>query len=95
MKNLTSKALAAVALGACLTSTSCIGPDNAYNSVKSWNSTLTENKFVNELAFLGLNIVPVYPLCRFGDYIVFNSWEFWTGKNLIDAPAEFKSQGDL
>ena len=48
---------------------------------------------VNELAFLGLNIVPVYPLCLFGDYIVFNSIEFWSGDNVISEPKEFKSQG--
>lgn len=87
------KLAATVAFAACLTSTSCIGPNNAYNSVASWNSELTENKYVNELAFLGLHIVPVYPLCLFGDYIVFNSIEFWAGDNVISAPGDFKSQG--
>lgn len=37
--------------------------------------------------------MPVYPLCLFGDYIVFNSVEFWSGDNLVNAPEEFKPQG--
>ena len=93
MKNLLTKLCATAAFGACLTGTSCIGPNNAYNSLASWNSTVTENKYVNEVVFLGLHIVPAYPLFLVGDYLIFNSWEFWTGKNLISAPGDFKSQG--
>lgn len=89
------KLLAASALCLTVTTTSCIGPNNAYNSLASWNSTVTENKVVNELLFLGLNIVPAYPVFLFGDYIVFNSWEWWTGENLIKPAKEFKSQSDL
>lgn len=92
MNTFLKKAGAALALGICLTATSCIGPNNAYNQVSTWNSKLTDSKFVNELAFLGLNIVPVYPLCLFGDYLLFNSVEFWTGKNLINKPEAFKPQ---
>jgi len=93
MNQFLKKAGVTLALGVCLFATSCIGPNNAYNRVHSWNSRLSDSKFVNELAFLGLYIVPVYPLCMFGDYIVFNSVEFWTGSNPIDKPAEpFKPQ---
>lgn len=94
MKNAITKLCATAALGICLTGTSCIGPNNAYNSLAAWNSEVTENKYVNELAFLGLHIVPVYPLFLVGDYIIFNSVEFWTGDNWIDAPKDFKSQGN-
>lgn len=79
-------------LTACLAGTSCIGPNNAYNSILSWNSKLSESKFVNELVFLGLNIIPVYGLCLFGDYLIFNSVEFWTGDNWIKAPEPYKPQ---
>ena len=95
MKNLLckfSKAGAALALGVCLAVTSCIFPNNAYNSLATWNSKLTDSKYVNELAFLGLNIVPVYSLFLVGDYLIFNSWEFWTGENLISKPEPFKPQ---
>jgi hypothetical protein len=92
MKNLLSKAGATIALGVCLTATSCIGPNNAYNGVLGWNSKLSDCKFINELAYLGLHIVPVYPIALFGDMIVFNSVEFWTGSNCIGAPEPFKPQ---
>lgn len=90
--NLIKKTTAALSLGLCLTATSCIGPNNAFNSVLTWNSKLTDSKYVNELAFLGLNIIPVYPLCLFGDYLIFNSWEFWTGDNLVSKPDAYKPQ---
>ena len=90
--NITKKAAAAITLGACLTATSCIGPNNAYNSVSHWNSTLSDSKWVNELVFLGLNIIPVYPICLWGDYLIFNSVEFWTGSNWISKPEPFKPQ---
>jgi hypothetical protein len=93
MNKLIKKTGAALALGTCLFATSCIGPNNAYEQVHSWNSRLSDSKFLNELAFLGLYIVPMYPVCLFGDYVVFNSVEFWTGSNWIDKPAEpFKAQ---
>ena len=95
MKNPVTKLLATAALATCLTGTSCIGPNHAYNSLASWNSELTDSKYLNELVFLGLNWVPAYPLCLMGDYIIFNSVEFWTGENPIDAPKDFKAQSDL
>jgi hypothetical protein len=82
---------ATVAL-ASLTTSSCIGPNNAYNGVLAWNSTCSDSKYLNELVFLGLNIIPVYPVCMLGDYIVFNSVEFWTGSNWIGKPGEYKPQ---
>ena len=92
MNKLIKKLPAALALGTCFFATSCIGPNNAFNSVATWNSKLADSKFVNELVFLGLNIVPVYPLCLFGDYLVFNSVEFWTGNNWISKPEAYKPQ---
>jgi hypothetical protein len=90
--NMIQKSVAAIAAAACLTATSCIGPNNAYGSVHAWNSRLSDSKYLNELAFLGLHIVPVYPLALFGDYLVFNSVEFWTGDNWISKPEAFKPQ---
>ncbi|MBX3462969.1 MAG: DUF3332 family protein [Planctomycetes bacterium] len=92
MKQSTKKAAAALTLGLCLTATSCIGPNNAYNSLSIWNSKLSDSKYVNELVFLGLNIIPVYGLFLFGDYLIFNSVEFWTGDNWISKPEPFKPQ---
>jgi Domain of unknown function (DUF3332) len=79
---------------ASLFATSCVGPYNAFNSVASWNSRVSDSKFLNELVYLGLYIVPVYPLAAFGDALIFNSFEFWGGENPIKKPEEFTPQGD-
>lgn len=92
MKTLIRSAVATFALTACLGTTSCIGPNNLYDGIKSWNSRLSESKFVNELVFLAAYIIPVYPIALFGDLILFNSVEFWSGKNWIHKPDEFKPQ---
>jgi hypothetical protein len=92
MTKLFKKTGAAFALVTCLFATSCIGPNNAYNSVAAWNSKLADSKFVNELVFFGLNLIPVYPIILTGDYLIFNSVEFWTGKNWISKPEAFKPQ---
>ena len=64
MNKLNKNLPAALVLGTCFFATSCIGPNNAYNSLAAWNSKLSDSKFVNELAFLGLTIVPVYLLFK-------------------------------
>ena len=87
-----SKRLAAVALGLTVSLTSCIGPNNLWHSVSSWNSTVTESKFANELIFLGLHIVPVYQIAFAADGLILNSIEFWGGENPVTKPAEFSSQ---
>ena len=53
-----------------------------YN-VKDWNSGISSSKFINEVIFIALNIVPVYEICYLADVLVFNSIEFWTGDNPI------------
>jgi len=58
----------------------CYGSFTLVQKVHKWNGTFG-NKFVNELGFLVLNIVPVYGVAAFIDVIVLNSIEFWTGKN--------------
>ena len=87
-----SKRLAAVALGLAVSLTSCIGPNKLANSVLSWNSTVTESKFANELIFLGLHFVPVYQIAYAADGLILNSIEFWGGENPVAKPAEFSSQ---
>jgi hypothetical protein len=93
LRKQTSRSLAALAeLSACLVAPSCIGPDNLYRGVSAWNSKVSDSKYVNELLFLGLHILPVYPIAMVGDRLVFNSIEFWWGKNPIGKPEEFKPQ---
>lgn len=58
----------------------CYGSFNLTKKVYNWNGSLG-NKWVVELVFLGLNIVPVYSIAGFIDVIILNLIEFWTGNN--------------
>lgn len=71
------------ALSMTLLSTSCLGSFSAFNSLRDWNDGLTSNKFLDNLIFWALNIVPVYGLFIAGDVLFFNVLEFWTGNNPI------------
>lgn len=62
---------------------SCLGSFAATNGLISWNRKATDNKFVNQLIFWVLAIIPVYDIVVLGDLIVFNLLEFWTGDNPI------------
>ncbi len=66
--------------------TSCIGSFGLSNKLLAWNKTI-DNKFVNELVFIVLNIVPAYPVAYLADLLVLNSIEFWSGSSpLAQAP---------
>lgn len=72
-------AMAAVLSGTILFS-SCVGSFGLFNRLSTWNQGVS-NKFVNELVFLALNIIPAYGICYVADALVLNSIEFWTGSN--------------
>ena len=77
--------------GAVLAATGCLGPFNLTDQLHHWNSNVcdpntTGGKWCNEGIFLVCNIIPVYGVCILGDAIIFNSVEFWTGKNWVAAP---------
>lgn len=59
---------------------SCVGSFALFNRVSSWNQSVG-NKFVNELVFIALHIIPVYPISYVADALVINSIEFWSGSN--------------
>lgn len=62
---------------------SCLGSFSAFNSLRDWNDGVTDNKFLDNLVFWALNIVPIYPLFFLGDVVLFNVIEFWSGDNPI------------
>ena len=73
----------AVVLGLCaIFMTSCIGSFQLTHKVLDWNRNLGD-KFVNELVFLALTIVPVYSVSILADAVVLNSIEFWTGNSAL------------
>lgn len=73
-----------VALASSMLFTSCIGSFKLTNKVLSWNHQIG-NKFVNELVFVGLWILPVYEISAIADALIINSIEFWSGTNPIEA----------
>ena len=77
------KSMMAVALAASLLFSSCLGSFSAFNNLKDWNMQVSDSKFVNNLVFWGLNIIPVYGLFFLGDSLIFNVIEFWSGSNPI------------
>ena len=68
-----------------LSTTGCFGKFAAFNSLREWNGNFSNNKFVNWLIFLVLNIIPVYEIFFFADSLILNSLEFWTGSNPLAA----------
>lgn len=75
------KVVISLMLASTLMFTSCLGSFHAVTGLKNWNDGVSNNKFVNNLVFWGLNIIPVYGLFAFGDVVIFNLIEFWSGSN--------------
>jgi len=65
-----------------LTAVGCFGSFQLVNKVYKFNGTLG-SKFVNELGFLVMVVVPVYGVATFIDAVILNTIEFWTGKNPV------------
>lgn len=81
-------ALAMIMSGSIMFS-SCVGSFTLFNKLVSWNQNVSD-KFVNEVVFLALNIVPVYEVCYLADALVINSIEFWSGSNPLAKVGEVK-----
>ncbi len=72
--------VAAIFLSGTILFSSCVGSFGLFNRISYWNQSIG-TKFVNELVFLALNIVPVYGVAYLADALVINSIEFWSGTN--------------
>lgn len=70
----------------------CMGSFVLTKGLYNWNDHVTGSKVVNNIIFWALNILPIYSLAVTGDAVIFNTIEFWTGKNLLadanDAPGK-------
>lgn len=80
---------AVVALSASMMMQSCIGSFALFNKVKNWNEHVGD-KFVNEIVFVAMWVLPVYELCFMADLFILNSIEFWSGTNPALASNEVK-----
>jgi len=66
-----------------LFTTGCTGSFNLTRKVYNWHRSQTD-KWSDELCFLLVALTPVYGVATLADAIIFNSIEFWTGKNPIE-----------
>jgi len=83
-------AILTVTAAALVTASGCFGSFNLTRKLWGWNKGVSDEKFVRELVFLGLNVVPVYSIAGFIDVIVTNSIEFWTGTNPVSMSSMIK-----
>lgn len=86
-------ALALVSVLSASMSTGCMGTSGLSGNLKEFNLEVVENRYGREGIFFVLNVVWVYRICTILDLFIFNSIEFWSGKNplngkspLVDVP---------
>ena len=71
-------------------STACFGPFNLTKTVHHWNGGIkgsgeVSEKWMKELVFFGMIVVPIYRFSALLDAFIFNSIQFWSGNNPIKA----------
>lgn len=71
-------------------STACYGPFNLTKNVYHWNSNVKgsgqiNDKWMKEIVFFGMIIIPAYEFSALLDMFIFNSMHFWTGESPIKA----------
>jgi hypothetical protein len=62
----------------------CYGPFHLTRRLWTWNGQVGD-KWVNEVVFLVMSILPIYYVAGAADTLIFNSIEFWTGDNPMAA----------
>lgn len=89
MNRLGQRTIAAMVLLSVMTmSTACYGPFNLTKNVYRWNSNVKgsgqiNDKWMKEIVFFGMLIVPAYMFSALLDTFIFNSMHFWTGDSPI------------
>jgi uncharacterized protein DUF3332 len=68
----------------------CYGPFNLTRNVYHWNSNIkgsgeVNEKWMKEIVFFGMIVIPVYILSPLIDAFIFNPIQFWTGDNPLKA----------
>ena len=66
-----------------LATAGCIGRFELTRKVYQFNREIDPNKWIQWLAFLVLNVVPIYGFAVLIDAVFANSVEFWTGDNPV------------
>ena len=90
-KALINRIVAAIVAGSFLTvTTACYGPFNLTRTVYHWNGGIkgsgeVNEKWMKEIVFFGMIVIPVYMLSALLDAFIFNSIQFWSGNNPVKA----------
>ncbi len=80
----TIKTLAIAVIASSVLLSGCMGKFALTKKLYKWNSTVGQDRWVNEIIFVGLAVIlPVYGLSLLADGIVFNSIQWWTGDNPV------------
>ena len=80
------KAILACMAGGLLLS-SCTGPFRLTQKAHKFQTSF-DNKWADEVCFLGFVILPIYGACTLVDAVLLNSIEFWTGENPLAASVD-------
>ncbi|MDK2742543.1 MAG: DUF3332 family protein [Nitrospira sp. BO4] len=93
MSRLFRRLVTAVVLMSFVTvSTACYGPFNLTKNVYHWNSNVKgsgqiNDKWMREIVFFGMLIIPAYMFSALLDTFIFNAMHFWTGESPIKGSA--------
>ena len=91
MKKTIVKAVAIAAIAASMTG--CVGSMAVTGKLMQFNVEVVDNRYAR--AGVNFLLAPVYAITTAADYIIFNSLEFWTGKNPINgSPHIFDTKTD-
>ncbi|HEX7937713.1 MAG TPA: DUF3332 family protein [Gemmatimonadaceae bacterium] len=77
------RAAVTVTTGALVLTSACFGSFNLSRKLWTFNRDVSKDKFVREIVFLGMNIIPVYGAVGFIDAVLLNTVEFWSGSNPV------------
>jgi Domain of unknown function (DUF3332) len=85
------KAIAIAVIASFMSVTSaCFGPFNLTRNIYHFNSGIkgsgeVNEKWMKEIVFFGMIVIPVYMFAALLDAFIFNSIQFWTGDNPVKA----------
>tara|TARA_B110000881_G_scaffold149365_1_gene132402 strand:+ start:172 stop:720 length:549 start_codon:yes stop_codon:yes gene_type:complete len=83
--------VSSLAMGLTAVLSGCIGSNAVTTNVMKFNIEVVDNRYAR--AGVNLLLAPVYGITMAADYIVFNSIEFWAGKNPLNGkPHMFDSK---
>jgi hypothetical protein len=75
---------AALSLALLAALTGCLGTSGLSGKLKKFNLEATENRWGREGIFFALNVLWIQRLCTIFDLFIFNSIEFWSGRNVLN-----------